>query len=228
VAEDRFSSAEEALAVLLGKKVLTPSMPQQNGQVADSPIILMSNGKQLKVVIPPVGLRSAHSRLFALFPLAWNSILLLMIWAITASGILTVLKSVELRFFFLATWPGWLLLGISGVIGLWMLGTFLLSAASRIRLEIDQQNFRLQRCLLGWCYKKIQGRTEITQIELKRIGLSMNKAPITVCTLRSRVRKHRFGSFLTEPEKAWLVAEVKDFLEKQQPVETQETPASEA
>jgi hypothetical protein len=56
-------------------------------------------------------------------------------------------------------------------------------------------------------------------VELKRIGLSMNKAPITVCTLRSRLRQHRFGSFLTEPEKAWLMAEVKDFVEKQYTVE---------
>jgi hypothetical protein len=94
---------------------------------------------------------------------------------------------------------------------------------------IDQQNFRLQRQFLGWCYQKVQGRTqEISQVELKGIGLSINKAPITVCTLRSRLRQHRFGSFLTEPEKAWLVTEVKDFLEKQQNVETQKIPASEA
>jgi hypothetical protein len=60
-------------------------------------------------------------------------------------------------------------------------------------------------------------------VELKGIGLSMNKAPITVCTLKSRRRQHRFGSFLTEPEKAWLMAEVKDFLQKQYTVEKLET-----
>jgi len=217
VAEDRFLSAEEALAVLRGEKEFTRSATTKSRRPADSPITLMNDGKQLIVEIPPVWLRSQHSRLFALLPIASNGILLLMLWMIiTVSG-------------YFITLSGWLLLGVYGLFGLWMLGTFLFSATFRIKLVIDQQNFRLQRWLLSWCYRELQGRTEeISQVELKGIGLSMNKAPITVCTLRSRLRQHRFGSFLTEPEKSWLVTEVKDFLEKQQNVETQKIPASEA
>jgi serine/threonine protein kinase len=217
VAEDRFLSAEEALAVLRGEKEFTRSTTTKSRRPADSPITLMNDGKQLIVEIPPVWLRSQHSRLFALLPIASNGILLLMLWMIiTVSG-------------YFITLSGWLLLGVYGLFGLWMLGTFLFSATFRIKLVIDQQNFRLQRWLLSWCYQKVQGRTEeISLVELKGIGLSINKAPITVCTLRSRLRQHRFGSFLTEPEKAWLVTEVKDFLEKQQNVETQKIPASEA
>jgi serine/threonine protein kinase len=223
IAEDRFLSAEEALAVLRGKKEFTHSAVIKPRRPADSSIILMKNGEQLAVVILPVWLRSEHSRFFALLPLVWNGFLLLMI--LISWIIITTLPDYSITLF------GWLLLGIYGLFGFWMLRTFLFSAASRTKLEIDQQNFRLQRWLLGWRYHKVQGRTEgISEVELKRIGLSvsMNKAPITVCTLRSRLRQHRFGSFLTEPEKSWLVTEVKDFLEKQQNVETQKIPASEA
>lgn len=224
VAEDRFLSAEEALAVLRGKQRFTRSATPKTRQLIDRPIILMNNGNQLTVVIRPVWLRSAHSRLFSLQPLVWNGFFFLIIWMLVASGILTSAVSLEFRFFSLTTWSGWLLLSTFGLIGLWILGTFLLSAASRTRLEIDRQNFRLQRRFLGWCYQKVQGRTqEISQVELSGIGLSMNKAPITVCTLKSRLRKHRFGSFLTESDEAWLVAQVKDFLEKQYTVEKSKT-----
>jgi serine/threonine protein kinase len=234
VPEDRFLSAEEALAVLLGEKKFTRSTIIKTRRPADSPIIFMNDGKQLAVEIPPVWLRSTHSRFFALLLLVWNTIIWVMIWATVESRISTLAAIYHLNFFeffslVLGTWHGWLLISIFGLIGLWMLGTFLLSAASRTRLEIDRQNFRLQRRCLGWCYQKVQGRTqEISQMDLRGIGLSMNKAPITVCTLRARVRQHRFGSFLTEPEKSWLVTEVKDFLEKQQTVETQSLPAGDA
>ncbi|HAJ61867.1 MAG TPA: serine/threonine protein kinase [Cyanobacteria bacterium UBA8543] len=224
VAEDRFLSAEEALAVLRGKQGFIRSATPKNRQVAERPVILMNDGNQLTVVIRPVWLDSAHSRIFALLPLVWNSILLLIIWITVVSGSLIVLTSIEFRFIPLVSQIGLLLLGIFGLVGFWILGTFLLSAASRTRLEIDRQNFQLQRRFLGWCYQKVQGRThEISQVELRGIGLSMNKAPITVCTLKSRLRKHRFGSFLTESDKAWLVVQVKDFLEKQHTVEKSKT-----
>ena len=202
-AEDRFLSAEEALAVLQGKQEFTRSATIRSGRPVESPIGLKNDGKRLVVEIPPVWLRSNHSRVFLLIPGVWHSIFLLMLWIVVASR-------------YVLTQAGWVFLGIYGLLGLWVLGTFLLSATSRIRLVIDQQNFQLRRWLFGWCYQRVQGQTEeISQIELKGIGLSLNKAPITVCTLRSRLRKHRFGSFLTEQEKGWLVKEITDFLEKE-------------
>lgn len=219
VAEDRFLSAEEALAVLRGEKEFTRSVTPKLHRPADSLIARMNDGNQLIIEIPPIWLRSEHSRLFASLPIASNGILWLMIYTVTTAFTAG----------YTLTQAGWILLSVYGLFGLWMLVTFLFSAMFCTKLEIDQQNFRLQRWLLGWCYQELKGRTEeISQVELKGIGVSMNKAPITVCTLRSRLRQHRFGSFLTEPEKAWLVTEVKDFLEKQQTVERPKTPASEA
>jgi serine/threonine protein kinase len=217
VAEDRFLSAEEALAVLQGKKEFTHAVTPKPNQASDNPVILMNDGRKLIVVIPPLWLHSNHSRFFSLLPLIWNGFLLLMIWMIVASGIWTYVTSINFKIFLLVNLYGLLLISIFGLVGLWILGIFLLSAASRTRLEINQQNFRLQRWLLNWCYREIWGRTEeISRVERNRIGLSMNKSPITVCTLRVKQRKYRFGSFLMEPEKEWLVAQVKDFLEKQQ------------
>jgi hypothetical protein len=216
VAEDRFLSAKEALAVLQGEKEFTRSATVKLHRPTGSPISLRNDGKRLVVEIPSVGLRTPQSQFLMSIPNTFLSVLPAVILGIRSTG-------------YILSQAGWVFLGIYGLFGLWMVGTFLFSAASRTGLEIERGNFRLQRWFLGWCYREIQGRTEeITQVELRGIGLSVNKAPITVCTLRSRLRQHRFGSFLTEPEKAWLVAEVKDFLEKQQTVETPKTPASEA
>lgn len=151
--------------------------------------------------IPPVWLRSTHSRLFALVCLIWNGFFIWMTWAI--AGIPNLPISIA----------GFLLL--TRLIGLWLLGDFLFRAASSIQIRIDQQNFWLQRCLLGLCYRKVQGRTEnINQVKLSGISLPLNKKFLTVCLLSSKWRKHRFGSFLTQQEKEWLVGEIKAFLEK--------------
>ena len=92
---------------------------------------------------------------------------------------------------------------------------YLLRVSSRTKIEIDRHNFRLLRWFLGRRYKNIQlRREEISDVKLQGIGLSMNKAPITVCVLKWKSHKYKFGMFLTEPEKAWLVAEIQEFLEK--------------
>lgn len=199
--EDRFLSAEEALAVLQGKKEFTRSAMMKLYRPANSPIILVKDEKKLVIKIPPVGLRSDCSRIFAMIPLVWNGILLLMIWTISAlSG-------------YVVTRTGWYFVGAYGLLGIGMLGTFLLTAFSRTKLEINRNNFQLQRWFFGLRYYKVDRQTQdISQLELKEIGLSMKKTPITVITLNSRLRHYRFGSFLTEPEKEWLVAEVNKWL----------------
>jgi Ankyrin repeats (3 copies) len=108
-----------------------------------------------------------------------------------------------------------ILVGSFWLMGLWVLGIYLLGISSRIKIAIDRENIRLQRSLLGWHYKNAIGKTQdITQVGQQGIGLSMNKSPIVVCTLQLKSRKHKFGTFLTEPEKAWLVAEINEFLGK--------------
>jgi serine/threonine protein kinase len=200
--EDRFPSAQAALAVLRGEQALTTYSVQRLRQPKDNRIALTKTQGQLVVELPPLWLHSSHSQLFALMPLVWNGFLLLMIWIVIASSAIP-------------TPSGWFFLGVWLSIGLWMMSRFLLSAASRTKLEINQKNFQLQRWLLGQCILKIQGRTEdIRWVKLSGIGLTMNKKPITVCVLRTTLHRHRFGLFLTQAEKDWLVGEIAAFLEK--------------
>jgi hypothetical protein len=100
-------------------------------------------------------------------------------------------------------------LGIYAPFGLRILDAFILSPISRTRLTIDQQDFSLQRWLLGSYFRNVTGCTsDISRVELRGIK------PITVCVLRRGLRKHYFGSFLTQPEKEWLLWEIGAFLEK--------------
>ena len=201
VADDRFICAEEALAVLQGKPEFDrqTSTPQTR-RPTNSPITLINDRDRLHVEIPPIWLRSPHSRLFALFPAIIDGMLLLMLW-------ITAISS------YVLTSAGSIYLSLYGLFGLGLFINFLRSAIFRCIFKLDANKFALQFYFFGWCYQRIQGQTkEITDIELKPIGLSMNKAPITVCALRYRLRQYRFGCFLTEREKEWLVTEVRDFL----------------
>jgi serine/threonine protein kinase len=212
VAEDRFSTAKEALAVLRYEEPLSRPAVLKPRQVIDSPVTIKNQDNQLIIDIPPVWLSSIYSQSFALIPLVWNALSFPAIWLTTPY----ILK----EFVFshgLSPFTCWLLIGILWLVGLWVLCSYLLRVSSRTKIEIARPNFRLQRWCLGRRYKNIQLRNkEISDVKLQGIGLSMNKTPITVCVLKWKSRKYKFGTFLTEPEKAWLVAEIKDFLEKQQ------------
>jgi serine/threonine protein kinase len=203
VIEDRFPSAKTALAVLRGEVALISYSAQKLRRPKDSPITLTKTEAQLIVEIPAGELRSDDSLLFALLVLVGNAFLLLMLWTIVESFSFDNLLPSFLFFVFL-----W----IYKRVGLWIVDAFILSPISRTRLTIDPKNFWLQRWLLGWCFQEVKGRTwDINRVELRGIK------PITVCVFREKLRKHRFGSFLTQSEKEWLVSEIRAFLEKGPP-----------
>ena len=226
VAEDRFSTAKEALAVLRYEEPLSRPAVLKPRQVIDSPVTIKNQDNQLIIDIPPVWLSSIYSQSLALIPLVCNALSFPAIWLTTPY----ILKEFvflgrqkgwnatvsNLLSYGLSPFTCWLLIGILWLVGLWVLCSYLLRVSSRTKIEIARHNFRLQRWCLGRRYKNIQlRREEISAVKLQGIGLSMNKAPITVCVLKWKSRKYKFGTFLTEPEKAWLVAEIKYFLEKQ-------------
>jgi serine/threonine protein kinase len=205
VIEDRFSSATGALAVLRGEQALSSSLAQKPRPPKDTPISLTDAEGRLVVEIPPVWLSSPHIRLLGLLSLIWNGFLFLMLWIIKESHYPIHLHLFTVRF-----------LIVFGVIGLLMLVTLVFSAGRGTYIEIDQQNFRIEWRLLGWWLcEKIQGpRSDINQVGLSDIDLLMNEKPLTVCVLRSKSRKHRFGLFFTQQENEWLVGEITTFLEK--------------
>jgi eukaryotic-like serine/threonine-protein kinase len=200
IIEDRFPSANAALAVLQGKQAISSHSVQRLRRPKDSFIILIKTEDRLGIEIPPKGLRTNRSLLFVIFSLVWNSISFFTLWVIAVFRNTSEINNIVTPF-------AWLLLIVFWSIGLLMLRDSLLSTASRTKLEINQQSFQMQRWFMGWCFQKLEGRTsDISWVEIDGIK------PITVCVLRQKRRKHRFGSFLTQREKEWLVLEVRAFL----------------
>jgi hypothetical protein len=106
---------------------------------------------------------------------------------------------------------------IVGLLALISLMRVLWSDAFGSRLVIDQKNFSLQRWWLGlWRQKTGQWARNINRVKLSFIRLPLLPKPITVITLKSSKwwRKYRFGLFLTQQEKEWLVEQIRAFLEK--------------
>ncbi len=197
--ENRFDSAQEALAVLQNERAittraLTPRKPK------NSPIILTINEASLIIEIPPVGLRTNYSKLFTFLSLIWNGISCLTAWIIREfrnAGAINLTN----------TWA-WILLIIFLSIGLLILGDSLLGSLCHIKLEMTQENFRIQRGSPICFFKQVKEyRSDIERLTVKT---GWFKA-ITMCVGKDR---YRFGLFLTESEKKWLVWEMRSFLEK--------------
>ncbi|MGG6298308.1 serine/threonine protein kinase [Leptolyngbya sp. AN02str] len=206
VADDRFPSANDALAVLLGERTLAAT--QKRDRPSRSPITFIRDDHELLVKIPPTWLRSTHSRLLSLFPLASTSFLLVMIWMILASG-------------YSMTPASLLLLMIYGGISLWMAGLFLISAASQTRLEMNSARLRLRRSLWDISLADVSATpAEIMNAELQPTKLSVGRTPLTVCVVKVRRSRYRFGFFLTESEKAWLISEIAQVVQAHKTIPT--------
>ncbi|MGM3306893.1 serine/threonine protein kinase [Anabaena sp. WFMT] len=200
IIEDRFPSVNAALSVLRGEQAINNFFSQKPRRPKNTIISLTETEQNLVIEIPPVWLATPHSKLFALIPITWNGFLLLLLWIISASNS-------SLSF------SGILFLSVFAIIGIWIICIFLFSAAFRTQIEINHQHFQLKRWfLLGYHQQMQANRSDITEIKRNPIGLKMNKQPITVCLLRIKLHKHRFGTFLMESEKEWLIGEISNFL----------------
>jgi eukaryotic-like serine/threonine-protein kinase len=196
VADDRFQTAEDALAVLLGKRSLVQVLTPPLDRPSRSPVTIIRDDDQLLIKIPPTWLRSTHSRLLALLPLAANGFLLVMLWLIAASS----------RYM---TPASWLLLLIYGGFSVGMAAKFLISAASQTRLTITASQVRLKRSLWGAIVDDVDATpADLIKAELTPSGMTLRKTPLTICTVQIKRSRYRFGLFLTEAEKAWIVREI--------------------
>ncbi|MBD1939785.1 serine/threonine-protein kinase [Microcoleus sp. FACHB-68] len=195
--EDRFTSAKEALAVLLGEREMIYPRSSTLQQPAGSRIVLNKTASRLVVDIPPYRF---HDSLTLVIEGVFISFYVLMIcWVIfyISSGIISLLPLLDMSFRFAV--------GIPGVI---ICVSAIESCLSRIilseQLEIDLQTFRLRWKLLGVVSHQVKGRTE--NIELRCDPFSG--------TLVEGAKKYRFGTKLMPAEKEWLVAELNNFLGK--------------
>ncbi|HEY9607991.1 serine/threonine-protein kinase [Allocoleopsis sp.] len=227
--EYRFSCAKEALAVVLGERML-PSYSVST-KPKDSSITLTKTEERLVIEIPPLWLRSNYSRrLFAfriptlvmkgisllLLLVEWVFLLLPFCWI----PLFPYLQSIEEVFGYVLT-SVYLQVALVSVVYLVMLFVpysiglpilnVLSDAVAPIRIEIDRKHFRIKR---GWSiFQKMQIQVpDISQVKLSRIGLLRNKKQIIVGGVGRR--RCNFGLLLKQPEQEWLVEEIRAFLDR--------------
>lgn len=207
VAEDRFASASEALAVLQGEQTLKSIA---NTKKPDFPTLsnfdYFNDGDKLVLKIAPLWFRTKSSQLFALFAVLFFSLscwLTIIISATNYSIIPPILWVFPLLF---------------GALSIWQLLFFIKLATSRIHLKIERDNFCLQQWLLGWRYQYVCGNSfDISKFLIEPAEISFATTADgefnTVCTFRVKRQKYNFGWLLSLAEKKWIVAEVNEFLQ---------------
>ncbi len=203
--ENRFDSAQEALAVLRHKRAIVKSQFLTPRKPKNSPIILTRTEEQLLIGIPPVWLRTNYSKLFTLFSLIWNKISFLIL------GIILEMFKTDVEFaidtIILSSLWFWIVL-IFWSIGLWSLRESLLGSLCDIKLEMNQKSLVIERSLKVGFFNQVKGYC--LDIEELTVKTGWFKS-ITMCSGKDR---YRFGLFLTEAEKKWLVWEMSNFLDK--------------
>jgi serine/threonine protein kinase len=211
--EERYSSAEDALEVLQGKRTYTS--PKNSRPISSRIVVTESANKQV-ISIPPVFFRSNYSRFFLTIPIIWNIFLLFYLWIVSQTlpqtlDFISILNSISFN--------ALVFLVIVVIVNVWMIFTFLTACASKLDIEIDANSILIRRDVFGW---RVQNTRVIGQVghilkaNLKNTLLSIRRgSPITVCNINIKRHNIRFASFLSEEEKQWLIDEIQDFVEKQ-------------
>jgi hypothetical protein len=228
VIEDRFPSAEEALAVLRGEKALANYSTQKPRRPKDTAIRLTRTENRLLIDIPPVLFNSKESQRQGIISFSWILFWALCLWLwvlftwyffpidygdnfiITGSG----LSDLAFRILFWGVPVLMPVLCLAVQLADPIIQLFYLAA--RTRLEIDRDNFRYQRSLLGWRKGKVQLRTE----DINWVKFWPQKSSYILVELKSKRRvwlwlKSQylgFGHLLGKQETEWLVGEIGDFL----------------
>jgi serine/threonine protein kinase len=192
--EDRFQTAAAALAAL-NQERLPISAARALTKPHGSRITLSRTRDRLTINVPPGGITSENTGML-FFALFWNMFVLFWTFGAAAGSV----------FFALFSIPFWM-------IGLGMLYASLMSMASRFRLTMDWQTFRLEWSVLG--LKRVrEGQTRnLTKAEVyTNSNIKFNDRPVVTCALKEGVRAYHFGNSLDASEREWLVAEITTFL----------------
>ena len=203
--EDRFTSARQAMAVLRNEQAFFDT---QYTPPLDSRIRLLKDKKNITISVEPIWLKTQYSRMFIFLPFISALIPILISWL--SSVIFT-----EPQYVFNNSGLSILIIALS-IIGIGAIAIFLNAIASRINLTIDPEYFHYERWFFKFRIQNLKGETKhILQANLKNSILAINrKAPIKVCNLLIRMHNYRFGCFLSESEKEWLISEINHFLVK--------------
>lgn len=108
----------------------------------------------------------------------------------------------------MAGWPVFLLLSAFWAVGLGMLYAGCRAKYSRHHLSVERGNLTLRRELFGKVTESSLPSDTVQSIAQAEF-YQKNYQPVHGIEIRAGKRKLRFGSMLTEDEKAWLVADLK-------------------
>ncbi|MBW4463675.1 MAG: serine/threonine protein kinase [Nodosilinea sp. WJT8-NPBG4] len=194
--EDRFASAQVALAALIqpapfAPRRLAPRPP------AGTRVRVQTSPAELSIYIPPPGLRGETVGI-GLFGLFWNGFVLVWtIGAVTGGGSLL---------FGLIALPFWF-------VGFGMIGGVVNALLAHVHLRIDRQRFSLTRRMLGRT-RRIEGYTaDLAKVELQT-AYTQNDRPVQTIALLEGINQHKFGTPLQTVEKVWLVDEIEAFIQQ--------------
>ncbi|MBE9137517.1 serine/threonine protein kinase [Nodosilinea sp. LEGE 07088] len=192
--EDRFASAQVALAALTQPAPLVPMASLRPRPPAGTRVRVQTSPTELRIAIPPVGLRGETIGL-ALFGLFWNGFVLFWTFGVVSGGA---------WWFGLFAIPFW-------VAGFGMIGGIINNLLAHVTLRIDRHHFSLSRRLLRWTRQQAGNTADLAKVELQT-AYTQNDRPVQTITLLEGINQHKFGTPLTAIEKAWLVEEISWFL----------------
>lgn len=200
--EDRFASAAEAIAALNHPLPVRhsddhTSRPPVLHQPSNSRVQLSRSRHRLYIQIPPAGLRGETASL-GVFTVFWNGFIFVWTSAAIWGGAPIFFALFSIPFWLVGGSMGWILL--NALVGKWS-------------LEVAGDRFTLTCDLLGW--KRVQEgpATDLYDAELTT-AYTQNNRPIKTITLIAGTRTLKFGMALSNPEKAWIVSEIKAFIQE--------------
>ncbi|GBG86707.1 hypothetical protein CBR_g41771 [Chara braunii] len=217
--EDRFQSAQDVISALRGERKRAAAggavvVPPRGGRAvatavrgrlflrrrppAGSKVSMSATGRELVLEIPPLGFTSDAIGT-ALFAVAWN--------AFTAFWTGSAIAAGAPLLFPLFSLPFW------GV-GVHLARLALMSTMTRTRLRIVAGGaFSISWNIADGLWEDaVHGRWEDVVTARVVVEYEQNGEPMTACELMEGVRRHRFGSGLSEIEKVWIVEGINDFL----------------
>jgi serine/threonine protein kinase len=226
--EDRFHSAREALKALQEPRQNSTAVVSRPRQPTGSHIKLEQTSEQLLIEIPPASLPGFRGMGGILNAPALIVLLLLII-----CSVIILIKVTQSLSFFAIYLLGFCLYALILSRNFNPLD-FLFSLVGKIRLEFNQENFKLQWSVWGMS-RQVTGKiADINQIKiisndtrkiklysmfLMRSERESYVVPITKCAIvmqpdLNRKRSYEFGQFIAAREQEWLVEEITTFIEK--------------
>lgn len=207
VSSDRFPSAEEAALVLSGDSAIKNYSIAKPRRPKNTSITLKNSNGQLEIDIPIGYLHNNYSLAFGLFAAVLSGIVLVVLWTVMVeyvffNSLLVVLLIIWLLYMFYKV--GWSL--AFGIIN-----AFLISPLTHTQLFINAEYFAINRTLFGRRLKQISGVVN----EIKGVDLTGIKR-IKVCKINYKFDNYYFGAYLSQPEKRWLIWEIRNFLESRE------------